>query len=204
MAVFKSASLYLCAVLTTQFLLLAPNAYAQARNSAPSWASDQATADADMRNGQYEAAISVYERGIATAESGRPDAAVNAEISKMLMNEGNCLLKLHRTEMAFAAYEKAAGLSPDSDTAYFNLCATYYNAGNTGAALTACDKVIKVNPAHADAYFIKGSLLFTEATLTGGKYKAPPGTIEALNQYLALAPNGTHAADVKQMLDFLK
>jgi hypothetical protein len=32
----------------------------------------------------------------------------------------------------------------------------------------------------------------------------PPGTVETLRQYLALAPDGAHAKDVKEMLDFLK
>jgi hypothetical protein len=32
----------------------------------------------------------------------------------------------------------------------------------------------------------------------------PPGTVEALRRYLALAPDGGHAKEVKDMLDFLK
>ena len=36
------------------------------------------------------------------------------------------------------------------------------------------------------------------------KITVPPGTVESLNQYLALAPGGPHASDVKQMLDALK
>ena len=75
------------------------------------WASDQSAADADMANGQYQDAAALYERAIATAESGRPDAATKAQIGKMLVNEGNCYLKLHRTADALAAYEKAAPLS---------------------------------------------------------------------------------------------
>ncbi|MGB8364015.1 MAG: tetratricopeptide repeat protein [Rhizomicrobium sp.] len=157
-----------------------------------------------MHNSQYEAAVSVYERAIAAAQSAPPDAETNAAISKMLVNEGNCFLKLHRPEDAEAAYAMAAPLSPTPATAYFNLCAVYYNTGKTANALAACDRVIEIDPAKADAYFIKGSLLVSEATLANGKYTAPAGTIEALNKYLELAPNGAHAADVKQMLDFLK
>jgi len=33
-----------------------------------------------------------------------------------------------------------------------------------------------------------------------GKLQAPPGTSEALNKYLEIAPTGPHADDVKQML----
>jgi tetratricopeptide (TPR) repeat protein len=169
-----------------------------------SWTSDQAAADADMASGQYQDAVALYERAIAAAESGRPDAVTKAQIGKMLVSEGNCFLKLHRTADALAAYEKAAPLSANPGTAYFNLCATYYNTGSTAGALTACDKAIQFNPSKADAYFIKGSLLFGQAQVFNGKYSVPPGTVETLDKYLALAPSGAHAGDVKQMLDALK
>jgi tetratricopeptide (TPR) repeat protein len=103
-----------------------------------------------------------------------------------------------------AAYEKSAPLSPNPAIAYFNLCAVHYNTGDTTGTLDACDKAIAADPNKADAYFIKGSVLVGEAAFANGKYTAPPGTLEALNKYLALAPNGAHAADVRQMIDLLK
>jgi len=36
------------------------------------------------------------------------------------------------------------------------------------------------------------------------KFVVPPGSVEALKQYLVLAPGGAHVADVKLMLDALK
>ncbi len=180
-------------------------AFAQTDSAASHpWTSDQAAADADMAAGQYQDAVTLYQRAVATAEGAQQDAATKAALGKMLVSEGNCLLKLHRTDEAVAAYEKAAPLSPDPGTAYFNLCATYYNTGNTAGGLKACDMALKYNPGKADAYFIKGSLLFGEAQFANGKYQVPPGTVEALQKYLALAPDGAHAGDVKQMLDALK
>ena len=188
----------LCAALA---LLSAP-ALAQVNAS---WANDQATADADMSAAQYQDALTFYERAVAAAESAPQDAATKAAISKMLVSEGNCLLKLKRTQEALAAYEQAAPLSPNPATAYFNICAVRYNAGDTTAGgIAACDRAIQFNPAKADAYFIKGSMLFAEATSANGKYVVPPGTVETLNKYLELAPNGPHAGDTKAMLDSLK
>lgn len=170
------------------------------------WTGDQAAADADMQSGKYQDALPLYQRAIAAAETAPQNAATKAALSVMLVKEGNCLLKLKRTPEAMAAYEQAAPLSPNPATAYFNLCAVRYNTGDTGAGgLAACDKAIQYNPAKADAYFIKGSMLFSAGTIAAnGKYSVPPGTAEALNKYMELAPNGAHAADVKAMLDSLK
>jgi Tfp pilus assembly protein PilF len=88
---------------------------------------------------------------------------------------------------------------------YFKLCATLYNAGKTdGDAIAACDQAIAADPKKADAYFVKGSMMYGNGTIDkNNKYKVPPGTVEVLKQYLAVAPNGPHVPDVKAMLDAL-
>lgn len=87
----------------------------------------------------------------------------------------------------------------------WNLCATYYNQGKFNEALSACDRVIALEPKLADAYFIKGSVLVASSTVdANGKVHAPAGTVEALKKYLELAPNGPHRADVLQMLDYIQ
>ena len=65
------------------------------------------------------------------------------------------------------------------------------------------DKAITLDPTHADAYFIKGTLFFAAAKCVQGSYVVPVGTTEALNKYLQLAPSGSHASDARQMLQFL-
>jgi tetratricopeptide (TPR) repeat protein len=169
--------------------------------------------DAYLNLGQYDQAVENYQKGIGVAESnttvdprdpGKDPVKKKAGVAKMLTNEGNAYLKLHRNNEAVAAYTRAASMDPNPGTAYFNLCATEYNTGNIEGAMGACDKAIAADPSKADAYFIKGSLLIAGSTTDkNGKVQAPPGTAEALNKYLALAPTGGHADEVKQMLEYI-
>ncbi|HEV2963479.1 MAG TPA: tetratricopeptide repeat protein [Candidatus Angelobacter sp.] len=163
---------------------------------------------AQLNLGQYEDAVQTLDKGIQLAQNPtdpkEDSAKAKATIGQMLTNEGNAYLKLKKTNEAVAAYEKAAALDPNPGTAYFNLCATMYNTGNMEGAVGACDKAIAADPTKADAYFIKGSSLYGSGKLDKeGKYVPPPGTAEALNKYLELAPTGSHATDVKAMLDAL-
>lgn len=180
------------------------------------WAFLQALGNAQLNTGQYDAAVQSYAKGIQVTQnivSGNlkdpknPDAnpeKAKAGMAQMLTNEGNAYLKLHKNQEAVAAFTKAASMDPNPGTAYFNLCATQYNSGNTEGALDACNKAIAADPNRVDAYFIKGSLLVAQGKMDkSGKYEAPPGAAEALNKYLELAPNGPHANDVKQMLQFI-
>jgi tetratricopeptide (TPR) repeat protein len=166
--------------------------------------------------GQYDEAIQNYEKGIQVAQnilSGNikdpknPDAdpaKAKAGLSQMLSQEGNTYLKLKKNPEAIAAFEKAAAMDPNPGTAYFNICATQYNTGNTEGAVTACNKAIAADPNRADAYFIKGSLLLGQGSQgKDGKYNVPEGTAEALNKYLELAPDGPHSKDVKEMLTMI-
>ena len=122
----------------------------------------------------------------------------------MLIGQGNAFLRLKKNDEAIAAYTKAAEQSPDPATAYFNLCVAYYNTGKSQGALEACDKAIAADPNKADAYLIKGSLLFAASTQDkDGKPRPPPGTVEALKKYLELAPQGPNSDKVRQMLAYL-
>ena len=67
-------------------------------------------------------------------------------------------------------------------------------------ALAAFDKVIAADPNKAEAYYWKGVNLIGKATLQGDKMVAPPGTAEAFQKYLELAPTGSYADAAKQML----
>jgi tetratricopeptide (TPR) repeat protein len=165
---------------------------------------------AQFNLGRYEDALASYEKALPLARRSAEAANDNSAkakiaVAQMLTMEGNVFVKLRKTPQAIDAFTKAAALSPNPAVAYFNLCATSYNAGNTEAALAACDKAIAADPTKADAYFIKGSVMLGNGTVgQKGKFVVPRGTVEALNKYLELQPNGAHAADVKEMLNAIK
>src|SRR6266849_2338329 len=130
-------------------------------------------------------------------------------------NLGAAEFNLGRYEKAIAAYDKgikAAQEDRDRDKIKSALGEMHNDKGNAllklkrnDEAVAAFDRAIKADPTKADAYFIKGSALYGNGTLDQrNKYVVPPGTVEALQKYLQLAPNGGHVEDVRAMLGELK
>jgi tetratricopeptide (TPR) repeat protein len=151
-------------------------------------------------------ALEAYQKGIAAAEKmleAQPDARTKVGLGQMLNSEGNLLLKVKKYDEAIGVFSQAAELSVYPAMPYFNLCATYYNLKRSQEAVTACDRAISSDPKMADAYFIKGSILFGQGQLEHGKYAVPQGTTEALNKYLEYAPYGDHAHTVREMINQL-
>jgi tetratricopeptide (TPR) repeat protein len=181
------------------------------------WEYFQALGTSQLNVGDYQNAVESYDKGIHVAQGyvsgttpkdpknpNSDPAKAKIGMGQMLSNQGSAYLKLNKNPEAIDAYTKAAELDPNPGTAYFNICATQYNSGHTAEALAACDKAITADPNKADAYFIKGSLLIASSTADkDGKVKPAAGTAEALNKYLELAPDGSHATDVKQMLEYI-
>ena len=98
------------------------------------------------------------------------------------------------------AYDKAAQAEPAKASLYLlNEAITLYNNNEHPEAAQAADKAIAADPVKADAYYIKGQALIDKATLDPKtqKMSAPAGCLEAYLKYLELAPNGSHAEDVK-------
>ena len=174
------------------------------------WEYQEGLGAAQYNLGRYEDALASYEKAIPLARrnaepASDKSATAKAAVAQMLTTEGNIYLKLRKNSQAIDAYTKAAAVSPNPAVAYFNLCATSYNTGNMEAALAACDKAIAADPTKADAYFVKGSVMVGNGAVDQkGKFTVPKGTVETLNKYLELQPNGAHASDVKEMLNAIK
>jgi tetratricopeptide (TPR) repeat protein len=169
--------------------------------SEPRWEYLEALGNAQGNQGHYEDSIASYQRAIDIAQKN----AVPGVLARIYTTMGNANLKLKRNDAAISAYNQAATLDANPGVAYFNICAVLYNIGETVKTLAACDKAIAADPKKADAYFIKGSVMVGQGAVgKNGKMTVPAGTVETLKQYLVLAPDGGHAKEVKDMLDFLK
>ncbi len=96
------------------------------------------------------------------------------------------------------SYTKAAELNPeDAAGYYFNAGAVLTNIGKVDDANAMFDKCIAADPKKAEAYYQKGLNLMGKATLQGDKMVPAPGTVEAFQKYLEVAPTGPNAQNAK-------
>ncbi|MGO9258282.1 MAG: tetratricopeptide repeat protein [Bryobacteraceae bacterium] len=104
-----------------------------------------------------------------------------------------------------AELKKAADLDPtNGGKYYYNLGAVLVNTGQNEAAADAFKHAIELTANYADAYYQYGVMLISKAQIAAdGKVTAAPGTIEAFQKYLELAPSGQFAQQAKDMLTTL-
>ena len=120
-------------------------------------------------------------------------------------NYGLALAKAMKYPEAVAELKKAAELDPPSAyMRFYNLGALLTNIGQAEPAGKAFKEAIDAapdNPDNAKAYYQYGLSLAAQATVDkDGKFVFPPGTVEAFQKYLALAPNGPDAQSCKDMI----
>ena len=154
------------------------------------------TDPAEKKSG-LEAAIASYNKALTLTNNSKPDM-----LGAIYNNEGEAYAKLGDVDQAIKAYDSAATSDPQAaGRYYFNEGAVLTNAGKYDAAIAAFDKCIAADPTKADAYYQKGVNLIGKATTKpDGSMVAPPGTAEAFNKYLELAPTGPYAQSAKDML----
>lgn len=149
-------------------------------------------------------AATSYQKAIdlnATSKKPSPE-----NLAAYYLNLGQSFAKSQKLPEAGEAYEKAAATSPTmAGSAYYNEAVVFYQASKNTEAAAAADKAITADPKRADAYYIKGQALIPGATADPktGKFVLPAGCLEAYQEYLALAPEGSHAAEVKDLLNGL-
>ena len=110
-----------------------------------------------------------------------------------------------KMDNASTEMKKSAELNPaNASQAYYNLGAVLVNSGKSAEAVEAFKKAVEANPKNADAQYQLGISLTGMATVTPeGKTTPAPGTVEAFQKYLELAPDGKYAAQAKSMIEAL-
>ena len=121
---------------------------------------------------------------------------------------GQVYVKMGKKDEARQMFETAAQLSPeDAATAYYNIGVTFYNANDLKSAIEPLRKATELDPSRADAFYLLGMCLYSQAEYkqVGQELKTipVPGTQEAFQRYLELAPNGNHAEEAKSALQLL-
>jgi len=117
---------------------------------------------------------------------------------------GEVYARTGKVAEAGAAYDAAAKWFPAGAAQYYyNEAVIFYQAGNADGQAAAADKAIAADPTGRPIlYYLKGNALVQKATVDPktNVIVLPPGCAEAFQQYLALAPDGQYAKDVKDIL----
>ena len=139
--------------------------------------------------------IAAYEKAI----------ALKPEDPSIHNNYGLALAQGKKLPEAQAELEKSVALDPSTACkAYFNLGALELNAHQDDAATATFQKAVAADPKCAEAYYYIGTGLMNKATVgNDGSVKYVPGTSEAFQKYLEVAPTGQHAEEAKAMLEAL-
>jgi len=156
---------------------------------------------------RYDSAVEAYQKAIQikqdAIQGGKEKDATkaNQQLAGFYINIADAYAKSQKVDDAVKSYETAAKTDPtQAASAYFNEGAVYTNAGRVDDANTAFDKCIATDPTRAEAYYQKGVNLMGKATLKGDKQVPAPGTVEAFQKYLELAPTGPNADAAKAMI----
>jgi tetratricopeptide (TPR) repeat protein len=117
-------------------------------------------------------------------------------------NYALALAKDKKIDEAKVNLDKAVQLDPMGGGKYFyNMGALLVNSAQNEAAGDEFKKAIAADATYADAYYQYGLYLTSKATADpSGKIIAAPGTIEALQKYLELKPDGNFAAQAKDLI----
>ncbi len=118
-------------------------------------------------------------------------------------NLGNLYADMGKSTDAAAEFKKAADLDPThASNYYYNLGAIMVNKGQMDEAAEALKKATDLDPTNANAWYWYGMALMGKAQLKPDGTMVPaPGTVEAFQTYLKLAPTGPNAPAAQASLD---
>jgi tetratricopeptide (TPR) repeat protein len=150
----------------------------------------------DNRKADQAKALDYYNKLLAIDPN---DAGLHNNLGSLYANMG-------KSSDAAAEFKKAADLDPThAGGYYYNLGAIMVNQNNMDEAATALKKATDLDPTNANAWYWYGTALMGKATVKpDGTLVPAPGTVEAFQTYLKLAPTGAYAATAQGSIDALQ
>jgi tetratricopeptide (TPR) repeat protein len=150
----------------------------------------------DTRKADQAKALDYYNKVMAVDPS---DAGVHNNLGSLYANMG-------KSADAATEFKKAAELDPTHASGYYyNLGAIMVNQGHMDEAAEALKKATDIDPTNALAWYWYGTALMGKAQVKPDGTMIPaPGTIEAFQTYLKLAPTGQWATAAKGSIDALQ
>ncbi|MGH9414501.1 MAG: carboxypeptidase regulatory-like domain-containing protein [Terriglobales bacterium] len=142
---------------------------------------------------QYKNAADAYQKAIALKPT---DAGYEINLGSALAEGGD-------TAGANAAFSKAAQMDPtQAKLAIYNEGVVLYNKNDITGAEAAFSKTIALDPNNANAWYYKAMCLVNQSKTDPktSKMIPAPGTKQALEKVISLAPNSTQAQTAKAIL----
>lgn len=163
-------------------------------NMAGTYAEKAETVKGEERTAALTKAAELYAKSL----EAQPSAPV-------YNNRGLVLAKLGDMEGAKAALKQAAQLDPaNAGMYYYNMGAELTNRGDAAGAAEAFKLATEADPKHVNAQFQLAMSLIGQAKMDDkGNVVPPPGTLEALQKVVELAPTSPQAEQAKSMLETL-
>jgi len=144
-------------------------------------------------------APALYEKGF---DAYRKAIELKPDDAAYYNNFALALAKDKKIDEAKANLDKAIQLDPPgAGKYYYNMGALLVNGAQSEAAGEEFKKAIDADPKYADAHYQYGLYLTSKATTDkDGKIVPAPGTIDELQKYLELKPDGPFAASAKELI----
>ncbi len=151
---------------------------------------------------KYDDAATSFKKALdLDTASKKPNPEIEAAANNGL---GEVYANTNKIPDAVAAYDAAAKLQPANAGMYYTNETIVLSrvSGQGDATAAAADKAIAADPSKPVPYYLKGQALVAKATVDPKTQKVvvPPGTVEAYEKYLDLAPNGPFAPEAQQVL----
>ena len=136
-----------------------------------------------QRRGLYQQAIKAYRTSLAHADEPDVDTLVNI---------GAALTILDRRRQAEATYKKAQKLAPRDPRIQHGFALLLYHGGKFDESLDAFEQLHRMAPDYARAWYDESNVHI--------KREDFKSAIEALEKYLAIAPEGTYADKARELI----